>query len=160
MQEYCFTVGWFDDAEQAGAAAKSIPVAQDAAVVARERALAPWYWVLLPPANTKADALARVREFQRQGVDSYMVTSGPHENAISLGLFESRAAAESVIVQKSKKNLHPTLVLYPRNRLSYALDFKAAYAPDSEELGEVGRDLSQQFEMLAIKRCEGVATAE
>lgn len=161
-QTYCITLGWFDELTDAASAADQLKIEYPGELDIKqvERPQAPLYWVLVPPAESYEAALEGLRAIRQQDIDSYLVTEGPRKNAISLGLFESKAAAESVLEQRNKKNLHATLVLFPRNQLSYALAFEVAYVPDSKEFGRVGADLSQQFELVQIKRCEGVATAE
>ncbi len=161
-ERHCFRLGWFDEEVLATMAVEKLNLegVTNVAIRELERATSPLYWVLVPPAKTDVEAIERFRDIRRQGIDSYLVTEGAQRNAISLGLFESKTAAERMLVQQNKKNLHATLVLLPRNQLSYALVFEATYVPGSEELGAVAADLAAQFELIEIKRCEGIATAE
>jgi hypothetical protein len=53
------------------------------------------YRVLIPPAKSPQDAYRKLRELKSSDIDSYVITQGPNELGISLGLFSSLAAAES-----------------------------------------------------------------
>jgi hypothetical protein len=53
------------------------------------------YRVLIPPAKSSQDAFRKLRELKSSDIDSYVITQGPDELGISLGLFSSLAAAES-----------------------------------------------------------------
>jgi len=53
------------------------------------------YRVLLPPAKSPQDAFRKLRELKSSDIDSYVITQGPDELGISLGLFSTLAAAES-----------------------------------------------------------------
>ena len=52
------------------------------------------YWVIEPPLGSRTQAVRRVRELKSQGIDCFVFTEGELENAISLGLFKRREAAE------------------------------------------------------------------
>ncbi|MCK9488112.1 MAG: SPOR domain-containing protein [Xanthomonadales bacterium] len=53
------------------------------------------FWVHLPPATSRDQALTMARRLAEEGVDDYyVVTAGDSENTISLGLFRDRANAE------------------------------------------------------------------
>ncbi|MFT6518998.1 MAG: hypothetical protein ACJATP_002668 [Candidatus Azotimanducaceae bacterium] len=53
------------------------------------------YRVVIPPAKSPQDAFRKLRELKSSDIDSYVITQGPDELGISLGLFSSLAAAES-----------------------------------------------------------------
>ncbi|MDC0663251.1 hypothetical protein [Marinobacter sp. SS21] len=159
----CFAVGWFESPELAQEQKAALGLARpglDIKVASLERPLAPLHWVIVPPQASVEEALTLFRYVQRRGIDSYLVTEGPQKHAISLGLFESRTAAERVLAQRKAENLNAELAFFPRNQLSYALVFEAAYSPDSPELAADMAELGRQFESIEIKSCEGVATAE
>lgn len=58
-------------------------------------------WVLIPPLESRRDALSKLRELQSKGIDSYVMTSGEWSNAISLGLFRRK---DSAVGMKDKMN--------------------------------------------------------
>lgn len=161
--DFCIELGWFDDERAALGALGQIDIAgrvEELSVEERERELAPLHWVIIPPLPSREEALSLFRRIQREGIDSYLVTEGEQENAISLGLFESRSAAEGVLAERNEKNLDAVLAFFPRNQISYALVFRAVYVPESKEQTEDLAEFERRFEMVKISRCEGVATAE
>ena len=122
----CVRLGWIETAERARRLVAKQPLAEEAGfkVEEVERELPPLHWVLIPP-QPEAVALRQFRDIQRQGIDSYLVTEGENRNAISLGLFESRESAISVLEEKKRQNLNAVLVNFPRNQISYALTYEA-----------------------------------
>lgn len=97
---FCVRLGWFDSEQSARQAYRSLGrPGTDYDVAEEERELAPLHWVIIPP-QPEDRALDLFRDLQQRGIDSYLVTRGENKNAISLGLFESRQAAENVLAEK------------------------------------------------------------
>ena len=155
---YCVRLGWFDSEQGAQEAYRSLNRPGTAFdVVEAEREVSPLHWVIIPP-QPEDRALDLFRNLQQRGIDSYLVTRGENKNAISLGLFESRQAAENVLAEKKRQNLNAILANFPRNQLSYALVFEDQLVLDSGAVGVAEADYSENFDMVEIRRCEGVAT--
>lgn len=76
----------------------------------------PWHWVIIPPLPSRAAGLAKLRQLQAAGIDSYLVTEGEQQNAISLGLFESQRAAQRVLEGRRKAGMAAELTLFKRTR--------------------------------------------
>lgn len=55
------------------------------------------FWVLLPPAKSRKEAMAALRNLQAKRIDSYLISSGEMKNAISLGLFNKEQSARGVL---------------------------------------------------------------
>jgi len=157
-EQICLRLGWFETAEKALQTYRALGSPGGRHEVSEEeRALEPLHWVIIPPQPQKK-ALKLFNELQRRGIDSYLVTRGENSNAISLGLFQSKEAAERVLQRKKRQNLNAVLANFPRNQLSYALVFEASPTGNGEAGdGWVG-DFQDDFEMVEISRCEGVAT--
>lgn len=154
----CIRLGWFDTADVARNAYRSLGSPGTALVVEeRERALEPLHWIIVPP-QPEEQALRLFNDLQRRGIDSYLVTSGENRNAISLGLFQSKAAAERVLEIKKRQNLNAVLANFPRNQLSYALVFEVARSVDADDRDRRIKDYRDDFEMVEIRPCEGIAT--
>lgn len=154
----CVRLGWFDTADGAREAYRALGSPGSSLMVEeRERALEPLHWIIVPP-QPEEQALRLFNDLQRRGIDSYLVTRGENRNAISLGLFQSRAAAERVLATKKRQNLNAVLANFPRNQLSYALVFEVAQSNDSGDGEGQRNDYRDDFEMVEISRCEGVAT--
>ena len=111
-----------------------------------------FHWVIIPP-QPPAVALKQFRDIQRQGIDSYLVTEGENRNAISLGLFESREAAISVLEEKKRQNLNAVLANFPRNQISYALVFKAEPDLVKDVVQAVKTDYGADFDFVEINPC-------
>ncbi|MBZ2170252.1 hypothetical protein K8I84_15900 [Marinobacter sp. F4216] len=151
-------MGWLETREQAQRLIEArAGEAVELVVVEERRELTPYNWVIIPP-QPGAEALRQFREIQRRGIDSYLVTEGENRNAISLGLFESREAAISVLEEKKRQNLNAVLANFPRNQISYALAFEGQPALVEELVPAVEADYGSNFDFVEINPCEGVAT--
>lgn len=161
LVQSCVTVGWFDSFIGADALASRVGggLLQDYRVHERERELPPLHWVIIPPQPGRV-ASEQLRDLRKQGVDSYLVAQGENRNAISLGLFESREAAFSVLEEKKHQNLNAVLVNFPRNQLSYALSFEARPEVVEKLVRAAEADYGNKFDFIEINACEGVATPE
>ncbi|WP_187298717.1 SPOR domain-containing protein [Marinobacter sp. F3R11] len=157
----CATVGWFDSFTAAQSLAEEVVAAQsyDYQVREIERQLAPLHWVIIPPQPASV-ALEQLKRLQKRGIDSYLIARGENRNAISLGLFESREAAVSVLEEKKRQNLNAVLVNFPRNQLSYALSFEARSELVEKLVHAAEADYGNNFDFIEINACEGVATSD
>ncbi|WP_298453458.1 hypothetical protein [uncultured Marinobacter sp.] len=124
-----------------------------------ERPLPSLHWVIIPP-QPRSEALEQFREMQKRGIDSYLVTEGANRNAISLGLFESRRAAISVLEEKKSKNFNVVLVNFDRNQISYALAFESEPNLAQEMVQALEAGYGAEFDFVEFNRCESVATPE
>lgn len=159
--EVCLRVGWFDSEEGARNAIGDHKILPDTARIEEvSEPLPSFHWVLLPPASSRAEAYERFQELQSRGIDSYLVLDGPQENAISLGLFESRRAAENVLNQRQAQGLEATLASFPRNQIRYALFFGVAAKGPENGLEATIERLQSEFETVVKSGCEGVATTQ
>jgi len=92
----CFTFGPFDKEETVIKASEAI-IAAGGGVKRRqvEQRTPKAFWVYLPPSETYADALERVKELRNKGIsDLFIMGKGEKQNAVSLGLFSSKATAD------------------------------------------------------------------
>lgn len=153
----CLRVGWFDGREDAARLAAQFTGPFLIQEVDRE--WPPLNWVMIPPQPREA-ALAQFRELYARGVESYVVPDGEYRNAISLGLFESRAAAESVFEEKMQQNPNVVLVNFPRNRIGYALVLGVEPHRETEMVQAVEAENHSSFDFVEIYACEGVASPE
>lgn len=66
------------------------------------------YWVYIPPLKNKAAANQKIAELKAMGVREYFVlqTSGHWLNAISLGIFKTRDAAQNYLNDLQAKGVH------------------------------------------------------
>jgi hypothetical protein len=157
--ELCIEIGWFEDEASARDAASILGVTENIEHVrAVDRPQAPFHWVIVPPVPSRSEANQRYIEIQSMDIDAYLVAQGEQENAISLGLFESRAAAERVLERRKAQGLNAKLATFPRNRISYALVFSAVLRSGTEAGKLLLGGYKAQFESVKFSGCEGVAT--
>lgn len=157
----CVELGWFESAEDAERHAERIAGSgsRPYEVFERERALPSLHWVLIPP-QPPAVAQSDLRELEARGVDAYLVTEGENRNAISLGLFESREAAISMLEEKKQKNLNAVLAKFTPNQVSYGLSFEVRSDSAREKAEELASAQGTNFDFVEINECKGVAKSE
>jgi hypothetical protein len=70
------------------------------------------YWVYFPPLGNKAAVNRKVREIRALGITDYFVVqnAGPWQNAISLGVFKTREAAQNYLNYMHTKGVHTAKV--------------------------------------------------
>lgn len=157
----CVRLGWIRSLDTALALKTNPNLAPISGVSVEEvdRPLPPLHWVIIPPQPLSA-AVEQLRRMQDQGIDSYLVTEGVNTNAISLGLFESRDAAKSVLKKNKRKNFNVVLVNFDRNQISYALAFEAELNLVQGIAQALEADYGSEFDFIEINRCKGVASSE
>jgi len=74
------------------------------------------YWLHLPPLSSRKEVLRRLRELQRQGVDSYVIPDGDLQNGISLGMFSEKQRAEELKKDIQGLGYRPEVLSVPRER--------------------------------------------
>lgn len=71
------------------------------------------YRVMMPPASSLQEAFRKLRELDSQDIDSYVITEGEDALGISLGVFSTQVAAESLKQMLSKSGYNVEIVLIP-----------------------------------------------
>lgn len=91
---YCLAMGPWADAEQAE---RSLKLNKDIGLAGRVERLSlrknRLHWVYLPPLGSRSAASEMLKELHFKGVDSFIVTEGDDENAVSLGYFSNQESA-------------------------------------------------------------------
>ena len=104
------------------------------------------YWVLLPAQPSLEAAQALIDELQQRGIDSFVVGTGEYRNAVSLGFFHGRRAAEELEQRIRAQGFNPRLVLRYRQETQYWLDLDEA---DSERFDDdAWSELAESYPML------------
>lgn len=88
------------------------------------------YWVYLPPLASRQASLWQLRELQARKIDSYIITEGDLTDGISLGIFQRKDSADSV-VERLKGAGYDALV---RELARSQHDYWAQVAPESARL--------------------------
>jgi hypothetical protein len=70
------------------------------------------YWVYIPPLRDKAAVAQKIAQLKARGVEEYFVVpeSGPWLNAISLGVFKTREAAQGFLEELRTKDVRTAQV--------------------------------------------------
>lgn len=118
------------------------------------------YWVYLPPLASRQASLWQLRELQARKIDSYIITEGDLTDGISLGIFQRKDSADSV-VERLKSAGYDALV---RELARSQHDYWAQVAPESARLVDdsVVRQLTVDFAELQKQTmpCKGVASPQ
>lgn len=116
----CWLAGPFSDADlakniRARMLALDIPVTEKST----RRLIKTEYWVYLPPLPNREKAMRKLRELQKRDIDSFVVTDGELENAISLGLFSKEESVQAVVKSLKNKGYQAETKTLERTRETY-----------------------------------------
>ncbi|MDX1590186.1 MAG: hypothetical protein R3296_14725 [Oleiphilaceae bacterium] len=119
-------------------------------------AMPPYYWVLIPPQDSREEALARLAQLQQKGIDSYLIDQGEQRWGISLGLFEASDRARALLQRRRNAGIEDAVLSQrPRSRELYALEGDSAL----QSAVRAGQ-LKPNGLALSLRACEGVAKAD
>ena len=107
----CLSIGAFETPADLRAAMNLLtPIAGRIQFREMQAAALQGYRVYLPAAKTREEALQFARQLAANGLrDYYVVTAGPHENTVSLGIFRDLQNAESRKESVAKLGFNPVL---------------------------------------------------
>jgi len=117
VEELCWAVGPYlieMDAKNMHARMLALDISahlENKAVVVKKE-----FWVYLEPLANKKMALRKLKELQRRGVDSFVITEGELANGISLGLFAKKESVDRILKKLAKKKLIPKVKPLERKR--------------------------------------------
>ncbi len=115
------------------------------------------YWVFIPPFSTEAEAVSALRRLQENSKDSYLVTEGEFENAISLGVFRVVSSAEMIRKEIVRLGFDAKMTLRKKEMKAIWLSI------GEEEEGELTHNLFERMKVDNIllkkqdKLCDDVA---
>lgn len=110
VEAACFTFGPFAEPRMADRAVKAASALGVKVDRRQESQRSPkGYWVYLAPSKSYQAAKRKVAELQKKGLkDLFIMGKGSQKNAISLGLFKSKEAADDRFTQVKRLGLKPT----------------------------------------------------
>ncbi|WP_448679031.1 SPOR domain-containing protein [Pseudomonas nicosulfuronedens] len=118
------------------------------------------YWVYLPPLASRQASLWQLRELQARKIDSYIITEGDLTDGISLGIFQRKDSADS-IVERLKAAGYDALV---RELARSQHDYWVQVAAESGRLVDESlvRQLASDFPDLQKQTmpCKSVASTQ
>lgn len=105
-------------------------------------------WVYIPPLPDRKAALAVLKELQSKNIDSFLVSEGEYENAISLGFFSNRDSAMEIINERREQGYNAQVTMRERERSAYwvAVKEKTDLLTESqiEQLSADGKPVKMQ----------------
>lgn len=124
----------------------------------RKEEIEPLYWVYYPSLGNAQLALRKLREFQSQQIDSFLVTKGEYSNAISLGYFSKRASAVSVRNNIEEAGYDAKMMVKKRYKEQFWIDIDQAAltAIGQDKISEASSDYPEVS--LQKKLCKTVAS--
>lgn len=141
----CYSLGPFKNKNQSALAAKIIHAETSIEPVPRVRkdAKRKAYWVLLPPAESKAAAKESVAKLKKKNVrDYFLVVSGEQTNAVSLGVFTKFESAHRRIKQIQEMGFTPRVEKVNLPKKEFWLEW-------TKESGEkLGKDILQRLKKI------------
>ena len=103
------------------------------------------YWVMIPPLNTRREAVEVVRRLEAEGVTDVMrFFKGEMRNAISLGMYNRRRNAENRRRSIASKGFAAEVRARTRETQLRSIDYRAK----GESAGQVIRDIRIQYPEL------------
>lgn len=152
VEEYtCYTLGPFSRPEDAIGAVMQLKARElDARARKRDETVAAGYMAFVPPQKTRAEARATLRTLHQQGVDSFIVTQGDKNNAISVGIYSDLAQAQARQAELRAKGYQ--IVVEPRGTLKqeHWVDIKGK--KEVNVVSEVEKSLATDFASLRLER--------
>lgn len=118
------------------------------------------YWTYVGPFTTRHEALDMLKTLQKAGIDSYLITDGPLANAVSLGLFSKRSAAERLRARRNQQGFKAQVTALPHKVKQRWLVFKTA---DAAGIGNDFWDgLARDFSAVGHKEsyCADIASLD
>lgn len=124
----------------------------------RKEEVEPLYWVYYPPLGNAQLALRKLREFQSQQIDSFLVTKGEYANAISLGYFSKKASAVSVRNNIEEVGYDARMIMRKRYKEQFwiGLDQLTLAVVGPDKISQASRDYPEVS--LQKKLCKTVAS--
>jgi len=102
----CIEWGDFSGIEKERASAALLELQLENKLSQREIELDTGFWVYMPPKKSKREVSKKIGELKELGINDYFVVpTGQLKNAISLGVFKTKEAAESHLDQLRKRGV-------------------------------------------------------
>ena len=150
ITHWCYSLGPFEDKQQADLVngildSSGIKAKRRVSKDARRKA----YWVLLPPAESRAAAQKSVARLKQLKVDDYfMVVTGEKTNAVSLGVFTKFESAHRRIKEMQELGFNPRFEKVELPKREYWWDWsrdggKALNEAEMTKIKDISNELRQ-----------------
>lgn len=135
---------------------------EQSSLVKLEVALEPVSWVLLPPADSREQAVENLQELRASNIDSFLVANNDdgYENAISLGVFSNPESAQKVAVKLQEQGYPAIVAQKQRKKADYwlALDESSSKTFDKMSIESFKEEMPEI--KIKEKDCQSVAILE
>lgn len=136
---HCYTLGPFKRADDANAVRDQIKVT---GIVAKRRMSKDnsrkGFWVLLPPATSRAKAKHNIELLKAQGIkDYFLVVTGEQSNAVSLGVFAQTDTAQRRYEEIKAMGFDPKIQNVDLPMREYWLDWPAERNLSPDQLDKI-----------------------
>jgi len=130
IQVNCYSLGPLARKTEARAAQKRLSKWNIKAQRRVQKVSTEGFWVIIPAAKTRTVAKKSVKRLKELGIrDYFLVATGSHKNAISLGVFSKSSSARRRLKAMSKKGVEAVITSVDLPKRSYWLDWPANEAP-------------------------------
>jgi len=121
----CLTMGVFTKNDEATSVLSHLQSIGLNGLIRKEKSInRSGYWVFIPPHSSRARARVKLKELQANGFDSFIVTRGGNQNAISLGIFKHKYEAKQHLADLEGKIPGIKLGQRVRTKTKYWLDIE------------------------------------
>lgn len=149
----CFALGPFPRPEDAISAVMQLKARNlDARARKKDEQTAAGYLAFIAPSNTRAEARTMLRKLHQQGIDSFIVTQGDKNNAISVGIYSEFAQAQARQAELRAKGYE--IIVEPRGTLKREHWVDVAGKQGINVVSEIEKSFSTDFASLRLERQE------
>lgn len=149
----CFTLGPFSRPEEAISAVMQLKARNlDARARKKDEPMAAGYLAFIAPAKTRAEARGMLRKLHQQGIDSFIVTQGDKNNAISVGIYSDIAQAQARQSELRAKGY--AVLVEPRGTLKQEHWVDISGTKGTNVVAEIEKSLATDFATLRLERQE------
>lgn len=149
----CFALGPFARPEDAISAVMQLKARNlDARARKKDEATAAGYLAFIAPAKTRAEARAMLRKLHQQGIDSFIVTQGEKNNAISVGIYSELAQAQARQAEIRAKGYE--VLVEPRGTVKQEHWVDVSGKKSTNVVAEIEKSLATDFATLRLERQE------
>lgn len=150
-ERVCYTLGPFPRPEDAVGAVMQLKARDlDARARKKDEAAQAGFLTFIAPLKTRAEARAILRTLHQQGIDSFIVTQGDKNNAISVGIYSELEQAQARQVELRKKGFQ--VLVEPRGTVKQEHWVDVMGEKGANVVAEIEKSLATDFASLRLER--------
>lgn len=150
-ERVCYTLGPFPRPEDAiGAIMQLKARSLDARARKKDEATQAGFLTFIAPQQTRAEARAILRALHQQGIDSFIVTQGDKNNAISVGIYNELTEAQARQAELRAKGYQ--VIVEPRGTVKQEHWVDVTGPKGTNVVSEIEKSLATDFASLRLER--------